>query len=68
MSTWSDEDAHGAFETVQRKVFPPGLKPDTADFGSASFTNKPDPDTTVHLPVPLNGLVAFKVAPVPHTV
>ena len=67
--TSSVEVEQGELETLQRKVtVVPALKPVTPEVGELGVAMVPVPDTTVHCPVPVVGVLPAKVALVPHTV
>jgi hypothetical protein len=49
-------------EIVQRKIFTPAPKLVTEVVGDALLVNVPLPDTMLHCPVPMDGVLAVKVA------
>ena len=46
---------------VHFRIFTPTDKPETAVVGSLALVNIPEPETTVHNPVPIDGVLADKV-------
>ena len=67
MITSSTEGEQEPFEIVQRKVFTPTDNPDTEVFGKSALENVPEPEITLHSPLPMAGEFAASVATVAHT-
>lgn len=70
ITTSSVDGVQAPFDMVQRKVFVvPVVSPVIELVGEAEFVMIPDPETSVHFPVPVAGAFAASVAVVnPHTV
>lgn len=57
MTTSSEEEAHGALLMVQRRVtLPDAANPVTPELGEDGVVIVAVPDTTVQLPVPVEGV------------
>jgi hypothetical protein len=59
--TSSIEDGHVPLEIVQRKTFAPTVSPVTAELGELGETIVPVPETSVHVPVPVDGVFPANV-------
>ncbi|HEY6190913.1 MAG TPA: hypothetical protein VI215_01155 [Bacteroidota bacterium] len=66
--TLSLEGGHDPLVTVQTKVFVPTDRPVTPEVGSAGVVTLPVPASTVHAPVPTEGVLPARVAVVEQTV
>jgi hypothetical protein len=62
ITTSSEEDAHVPLLIVQRKVFAPIDKPETAEVGLFGEVTVPLPLTRVHVPVPETAVFPANVA------
>ena len=58
--TSSKEFGQGGLEIVQRKIFAPTDNPVTVVFGLLMFPKVPVPEIIVHVPVPVEGELAYK--------
>ena len=61
------EDGQTPFPTVHIKIFAPAPNAVRPDVGELILEINPDPDTKVHVPVPMAGIFPLKVAVVAHT-
>lgn len=59
--TFETEDKHGIFEIVQANTLFPKPKPVMVEFGKVGLVIVPLPDTKVHIPVPMAGVLAVIV-------
>jgi hypothetical protein len=66
--TWSWEGGQVPLVIDQRNVFGPTPRFVTVEVGEFGETIVPDPDVSVHVPVPLTGVFPASVAVVEHTV
>jgi hypothetical protein len=67
MTTVSNEDGHVPFAIVQTNVFVPRDSPVTPDAGSFGEEIVALPAISVHVPVPVLGVLPARVADVLHT-
>jgi hypothetical protein len=55
------EDAHGGFEMVHAKTFVPIAKPVIEVVGERELVITPDPETSVHAPIPITAVLPAKL-------
>ena len=66
-ATVSLDRGHDAFVIVQTNVFAPTDNPVTPEVGEEGVVTEALPEITVHVPVPIPGVLPANVAVVEHT-
>ena len=68
MVTLSELAVQGPLVMVQRNTLLPEDRPETVVVGEFAFAKVPEPETTVQVPVPMEGVFALRVAELTSTV